>query len=815
MPIQNAQNAISRLQQFWIFQDLTPEDLLNRVNVFVTEQDVPAGHTLFKQGNEPDFFYLVESGVIQETGQDPAGQIILQRRAYSGDYVGRMALIRRIAHQTTATVLQAARLLAISAADFNTLLELFPPLKERLQRTAVVNRLLGIPLFGCFSEEQLFHIADLVREVYYPAGQTIFRQGEAADYLYVIDIGQVKESTTDATSGNQSWPKYLTAGNFFGRYGLLKGEPRRATAEAITDVNLFRLDAYHFQWLLKLQPRFQAALKRPDFVGSLQRVKTFSALKDAERKQLAGYMGLAHFRPGDVLYHQGEMDPTLYILYEGEAIIRVRDEHGKQRPRGYLQAGGSAGESALLLGEVRDVTLLSTAQTNCLYLTRPDLELFLRERPEIRRELIPHKEIRAKQRAQQQARRLPWLDRDEQVFLRQRRHWFILVGKLVPPFLTLIFFLLTLVPKLPSPWRTWIHIINVVVLLIAGLWMAWQVLDWINDYYIVTSKRVAHREKVLLVRERRDETPVDKVQNVNVEQLLIGNLLGFGNLVIDTAAAAGVTRVTFDYVAAPNRVQQLIFEQISRLQAGERLETRRAIREKLEASVGTSIRPVIPRPAIPTATAPAPTPARPGLLKRIYRKSLWPIFWIENRTDNQVTWRKHWIRLVSRIWAPSLMIVGLLAALILYLSRADTRQVEIVLLLLVALIPFLIWLWWNWANWGNDLYTVTQDRLIDIEKLPLGFRSKRTETTFDKVQNASYDIPNPIATLLNYGTVIIYTAGAEGRLDFEYVRDPKKVQAEIFRRLSAYQAAQRRREREERWADLPEWFAAFAEMRRP
>ncbi len=814
MPIQNAQDAIGRLQQFWIFQGLTPEDLLNRVNAFVTEREVPAGRTLFKQGDEPDFFYLVESGLIQETGKDPGGRVILQRWASSGDYVGRMALIRRIAHQTTATVLRDARLLAISTADFNTLLELFPPLKERLQRIAVVNRLLGIPLFGCFSEEQLFHIADLVREVYYPAGQTIFRQGEAADSFYIINTGQVKESATGATSSGQYGPTCLTAGHFLGDDGLLKGEPRRATAEAVTDVNLFRLDARHFHWLLELQPRFQAALKRPD-LGLLQRVKSFSSLKDAERKELAGYMGLAHFRPGDVLYHQGEVDPTLYILYEGEAIIRARDEHGKQRPRGYLQAGSSAGESALFLGEARDVTLLSTAQTNCFYLTRPDLELFLRERPEIRKKLIPREEVRARQQAQQQGRRLPWLDRNEQVLFRQRRHWFVLARKLVLPVLMLIFFLLTLIPRLPPPWQTWIHAGNLVILGIALLWIAWRVFDWINDYYIITTKRVAHREKVLFVRERRDETPIDKVQNVNIQQLLIGNLFGFGNLIIDTAAAAGVTRVTFDYVADPNQVQQMIFTQISRLHAGERLETRRAIRERLEASIGTSIRPVIPRPAIPTTAPPAPTPSRPGILKRIYRKSLWPLFWIENRTDQGVTWRKHWIRLISRIWLPALLLLGLLVGLILYLLHAEPKQLGLLALWPAAGVPLLIWLWWNWSNWGNDLYTVTNDRLIDIEKLPLGFRTKRTETTFDKVQNVSYDIPHPIATLLNYGTVMIYTAGAAGRLDFEYVRDPKKVQAEIFRRLSAYQAVQRRREREDRWADLPEWFATFAEMRRP
>jgi hypothetical protein len=110
---------------------------------------------------------------------------------------------------------------------------------------------------------------------------------------------------------------------------------------------------------------------------------------------------------------------------------------------------------------------------------------------------------------------------------------------------------------------------------------------------------------------------------------------------------------------------------------------------------------------------------------------------------------------------------------------------------------------------------VTDDRIIDTEALPWGFRTRRAETTFDRIQNVSFDIPNPVATLLNYGTVLIYTAGVEGRLDFEYVRDPKRVQAEIFRRLTAYEARQRRQERERRWEELPEWFSTYEEMHRP
>ena len=201
--------------------------------------------------------------------------------------------------------------------------------------------------------------------------------------------------------------------------------------------------------------------------------------------------------------------------------------------------------------------------------------------------------------------------------------------------------------------------------------------------------------------------------------------------------------------------------------------------------------------------------------RRLYHLLWWKHVWIEARTEDSVTWRKHWIRLLARLWPPTLLILGLSAVLGLFLSLSQGGRWWYALLMGLLLAPAVFWWWWSWVDWSNDLYIVTDDRIIDVSKLPLGFRSTRTETTFDKIQNVSFDIHDPIATLLNYGTVFIHTAGAEGRLDFEYGRAPKRVQAEIFRRVRAYEEAQRRQRRDEQWADLPEWFAEYDRARRP
>jgi CRP-like cAMP-binding protein/membrane protein YdbS with pleckstrin-like domain len=798
------QTIEEQLSRFWLFQGFSQEELA-QIAGFVKEKRFVVDETLFRQGDAPGFFYLVEAGAVEETSKDEKGAVSLHRRAEVGDVGGHRSLMASTPCHATAVVVRAARLLVIDADKFSTLLARFPRLQERLQRRHVVNRLLAIPLFSSFSLEQLLHVADMLRVVEYPAGQTIFPQGVPADDFYVIDSGQVKEEAVGSVPGAQPWPKYFTAGSFFGRYALLNKTTRRATATAVTDVKLFRFSTDAFHWLWKAHPAFKKALKRHDVLSCLRQSGAFSKLTDKELQHLAGYVGLAYLRPGSTLYRQGQLDPTLYFLYEGEAISRARDEQGKERPCGYLKTGDRVGESSLFLKEPRDVTVEATIGTTWFYLNREDLDQFLAQHPNIATKVVPREEVTVRRKL----KRFEWMTPEEHVILERRRHWFFLLYRLAWPTLLLLVSL-ALFP-LGSLW----HVVGWGLVAWATVWMLWRFIDWTNDFYVVTTSRVVHREKELLVREKRDESPLDKIQNVNVDRGLVGNLFGFGNVIIGTAAVAGAARVTFTYLAEPEQVKERIFEQMARARAGERVEVQQTIREKLEASVGAGFHPEVPRPAVPSPTAASPAAApRPSIGDRLGKIALlWP-WWTEKRTDGQVIWRKHWIRLAARAWQPFLAVLVLLSLLVLYVTQVGTAQLWILLLLGVLFLPAAGWLWWAVVNWGNDQYILTDDRLIDIEKWPLGLRTLRTDTIFDKIQNVSFEIPDPLATLLNYGSVLIYTAGAEGRLTFHYVPKPGKVQAEIFHRLTIYEDRQRRAQREERWVDLPEWFAVYDETRR-
>jgi|GEM_PF-1430811 len=816
MPISH---GAARLGKFRLFEGFGAEEL-KRVGELLEERHCVPTTVLFNQGAQPTFLYLVETGAVQEIGLDPQGIPKINRQARTGDLVGRRAMINDLPYPATATVIEDAMLLAISVAHLRALLAIFPALRQRLHRTECVSRLLAIPLFSSFTEEELFvQLADSLEEVTFRAGTTIFVEGDQADAMYVIDTGRVTESVKDKNDRN--FPKYFTAGSFIGRRALLDYSRRRATARAETDVKLYRLNTYAFEWL-RTRPGFMDALGRPDILGYMRQAVLFSKLSDEEIKHMAGYVGLAHYRPvqgqagqpgyrpADIPVYRGEIDPTYYLLYEGKADVHSRDESGNRRPPRKLSAGDPLPESEgfLFFGEPSEVTVEPTTDTHWFYLTRDDLEQFLAIRPKIRDRLLPRKEVKARL----EAKPFAWMEAGEVPVLSTRRHWVVLVRAMILPIILLILAgVLWFVGELPG-FLVWLHRISPVLFLFGLLWLIWSAINWNNDWFVVTNRRVIHREKLWPISESQQEAPLDKIQNVDSKQQFIGNLLRYGVLTVETAAAVGTQCVNFTYIPRPQKAQEVISAQLKRGQVGEGPGMRRVVRERLEGSVGDTLHPIVPRPVAPGRLSARSTTSKPGIIRQFLDLTIGRWFWMEQKTGTQITWRKHWWNLLERTWLPALAVLASLGMLLVYVLSVQSLSATILLILAALLAAAVGWWLWNWKDWGNDQYILTKDSVIDTERKPLGISSKKTVTTFDKIQNVSYDIPNPWATILRYGTVIIQTAGAQGRLDFPYVRHPDKVQAEIHRRLSAYREDEIRKQREAQLTALPEWFSVYDRM---
>ena len=402
----------------------------------------------------------------------------------------------------------------------------------------------------------------------------------------------------------------------------------------------------------------------------------------------------------------------------------------------------------------------------------------------------------------------PWQDEDEPSLLLRKRHWFVFVRSLFIPLITLL--LLTILVQL----LRWLNVtlsLPLTLLTVGALpsiMTLWLFVDWQNDFYLVTTKRIIHREKIILIYETWDEAPLAKIQDINITYGFIGRILGFGTMHVQTASARGT--IVLDYLPDPQGMQEVIFKQVRYLKLRSQQEEREAIRQELAQQLEGTEPDEEELPAI----TPQPSEElenKGSFLTRLLSPRL--TLRQHNKQANQVVWRKHWIFLIKRIYLalPTVLLFSALVIIGLYYQPSH-YSTPLLLASLVLWIAGVIWLWWEVEDWRNDVYIVTDRLIIDIEKKPLFFAEERRQATLDMIQNVSLRIPGPLAAILNYGDVLIQTAGPAGTFSFKGISHPTEVQREIFRRVEAYNEARRRREKEQRQAELSAWFQAYHDL---
>jgi CRP-like cAMP-binding protein len=122
-----------KLGRINLFTNLPPEEI-QAILPYVREVRFDAGSIIFRQGDTGDNLYLVESGNL-EVFQEEHGKKLAELGP--GDSFGEMALISREPRNATVKAVSKVTVLAISAHDFNRLLETSHPLKDAVSKLYV------------------------------------------------------------------------------------------------------------------------------------------------------------------------------------------------------------------------------------------------------------------------------------------------------------------------------------------------------------------------------------------------------------------------------------------------------------------------------------------------------------------------------------------------------------------------------------------------------------------------------------------------------------------------------------------------------
>jgi len=159
------------------------------------------------------------------------------------------------------------------------------------------------------------------------------------------------------------------------------------------------------------------------------------------------------------------------------------------------------------------------------------------------------------------------LGEHEKILLVDRQHWFILVRSIfVEIVLFIIIIALGILISALQPDFRWIIIPFAVILCMVPLLGALRdVLIWSNRQFIITNRRVIQIAGVF--NKDVTDSSLDKVNDVKLDQSVMGRIFNFGDVEILTASELGAN--LFRYIGQPVRFKTTMVNAKEELEHGQ------------------------------------------------------------------------------------------------------------------------------------------------------------------------------------------------------------------------------------------------------
>jgi CRP-like cAMP-binding protein len=187
---------------------------------------VPAGETLWHQGDEARELLFIVEGIVAATLHVPGGRVVEIGRAGAGEMVGEIALLDGGGHTMSMQVIEPATVLALGKADFAALLARQDPAAFSLKRRLA-------SLFIARHREQLRHLAcSLGGDVADLSGEDAARPLTELEYCDPPDSRYLRRMATFRDLDPVALWGFLTSGRYArcprGRTILAEGAPSTA-----------------------------------------------------------------------------------------------------------------------------------------------------------------------------------------------------------------------------------------------------------------------------------------------------------------------------------------------------------------------------------------------------------------------------------------------------------------------------------------------------------------------------------------------------------------------------------------------------------
>lgn len=536
----------------------------------------------------------------------------------------------------------------------------------------------------------------------------------------------------------------------------------------------------------------------------LQQTPLFSHYETENVAELADLFQPVRYHAGETVFNIGDAPEGFYLIFEGRVDLMIPE------PREFvafarLLRGDFLGEEALLYEQDRPYRAVAQEET---ILLRLDTEAFLQicdQYPS----LVRYLEVSVDSRRLSVQKSFPWLGENETIYVITRRHRIILWARLFIPvaFSIAVGFFSASLQFAWFPGQSLGIIAGAIGLPITLGWLVWTYLDWRNDYFLVTNRRVVWVEKVTLIYDSRQEAPLNTIMSVGVEKTRVGSLLGYSDVVVRTY----VGTLRMQEVAHAEVISNMIESYWHRSETFNRRRESRAMERKLRQKLHLPLPEGEEPPEPEKMQAPGRTDVEdtlearePGFLSWLFSDFMR----LRYESGGTITYRKHWFVLIRTTWIPGLGFALTLSLIVWRFSGGlDFLPLGPTLVaLLIVLAVFFLWLLYHYIDWRNDIFQLTYDQIIDIDKKPLG-KVQRRSAPLENVLSIEYERLGFWGLLFNFGTV--YISVGNTRLTFDYVYNPSEVQQDIFYRMGERLEEVRQFEIESQRERIAEWIASY------
>lgn len=375
-----------------------PRNTLQAIANQLQPRPINANETLYRAGEMPIGLFIIERGgfELRPEANSPEQE---PQQLQAGSILGALALLTNKPYTSTAIATDESLLWVLPVENFQAVNSRNPGLRRSLGRnvrsrlgkadqTQAVLRLAQMPLFAEVPPQSMQAIAQRMVLQHLPAGERVYRIGEAGDALYLIESGEI-ELTEENPNGVVEEKARIGTNGFFGEMSLFSGLIRTEDATATRNTNLWILYKADLDDLAVHHPAIGKALSQglasrlsADQVDrSEERFRNFQLLADlnpTDMKQVVQHLRPTRFRAGEQIYRASSPADALYLLEKGQ--VRIQPLSGGN----WIVGEGEAfGERSLLTNQPRNSTAFAETDADVWMLNKKDFDTLVTRYPSL------------------------------------------------------------------------------------------------------------------------------------------------------------------------------------------------------------------------------------------------------------------------------------------------------------------------------------------------------------------------------------------------------------------------------------------------